>query len=109
MIYEEASTSPLVDPRRIRETYILILVAQTRPDKGVTELYDDPNDVFRIVAVPLYTGYVEATCTNGQGMILHEENRGKKIKCVNPRRFVYEKIDFGDLSSMLEFSRSQIE
>lgn len=54
MIYEEASTSPLVDPRRIRETYILILVTQTRPDKGVTELYDDPNDVFRIVAVPGY-------------------------------------------------------
>ena len=53
MIYEEASTSPLVDSRRIREAYILILVTstRTRTDKGVTKLYDDPNDVFRVVPI----------------------------------------------------------
>lgn len=51
MIYEEASTSPLVDSPRIREAYILILVTRTRADKGVTKLYDDPNSVFRIVLV----------------------------------------------------------
>lgn len=55
MIYEEASTSPLVDPRRIRETYILILVTGAQRQ----ERYDDPNDVFRIVFVPLHTGCVE--------------------------------------------------
>lgn len=39
MIYEEASTSPLVDSRRIREAYILILVTGTRTLTGedVTE------------------------------------------------------------------------
>ena len=53
MIYEEASTSPLVDSRRIREAYILILVTstRTRTNKGVTKLYDDPNDVFRVVSI----------------------------------------------------------
>lgn len=68
MIYEEASTSPLVDSRRIREAYILILVTstQTRPDKGVTELYDYPNDVFRIVAVPVYSSTTRPLSLTGK-------------------------------------------